>query len=387
MLIIRLKFTYTENKMQIGEVDMKDGRDFFIKWSFIGLFSVGVSALAFVIFKFVTPIILPFAIAYLSALAVRRPAAALSRRTKLHERAARIILILFFLLSFGVIVFEICQRMFFEAAEVLDYLSTSDVIERYVGYVSSFLSKIENRFPKIKGDGAGLADSISQNLLSGLLSSVSAMSAKLPAILGRIAASVPEAFFSAVLTVLAAFYFCSEPDILSRAAKKILPREARVKLSRLGHALADGARCYLRGYGVILLVTFSELFLAFTLLKVRYSFILALVISLLDLLPVIGVGTVLIPWSLIALIQGNTVLGVSLIVLVTAETIIRQLIEPKIIGRSVDLHPLIMLFSVYAGSKIFGVWGLITGPLIAIAIKTAYPVLFPSKEEDRADVK
>ena len=283
--------------------------------------------------------------------------------------------------------FEICQRLFFEAAEVLDYLSSSDVIERYVGYIGTFLKKIEKRFPKIRGDGAGIADSISQNLLSGLLSSVSAMSAKLPAALGRIVASVPETFFSAVLTVLSAFYFCSEPDILSRAAKKILPPNICTKLSQLGLALANGSKCYLRGYGVILLVTFSELFLAFTLLKVRYSFILALVISLLDLLPVIGVGTVLIPWSLIALIQGNTVLGISLIVIVTAETIIRQLIEPKIIGRSVDLHPLVMLFSVYAGSKVFGVWGIITGPIIAIAIKTTYPVLFPSKKENGSDIE
>ena len=366
---------------------MKDGRDFFIKWSFIGLFSVGVSALAFVIFKFVTPIVLPFVVAYLSALAVRRPAAALSKRLKLSEKVSRIILILFFLLSLGIIIFEICQRLFFEASEVLNYLSTSDVIEKYVEYISSFISKIEDRFSKIKGDGAPLADSISQNLLSGLLSSVSAMSAKLPTILGRIAASVPEAFFSAVLTVLSAFYFCSEPDILSRAAKKILPTSVCRKLSQLARALAEGARCYMRGYGVILLVTFSELFLAFTLLKIKYSFILALVIAMLDLLPVIGVGTVLIPWSLVALIQGNTKLGVALIILVTAETVIRQLIEPKIIGRSVDLHPLIMLFSVYAGSKILGVWGIITGPLIAIAIKTAYPVLFGSKKEDCTNVK
>ena len=366
---------------------MKDGRDFFIKWSFIGLFSVGASALAFVIFKFVTPMILPFLIAYLSALAVRRPAAALSKRTKLKEKTSRIILIMFFLLSLGIIIFEICQRLFFEAAEVLNYLSTSDVIEKYVGYVNSFISKIENRFPKIKGDGAGLADSISKNLLSGLLSSVSDMSAKLPALIGRIARSVPEAFFSAVLTVLSSFYFCSEPDILSRAAKKILPSDTVKKLSELGRALSDGARCYVRGYGVILLVTFSELFLSFTLLKIRYSFILALIIAMLDFLPVIGVGTVLIPWSLIALMQGNTFLGIALTILVIAETVIRQMIEPKIIGRSVDLHPLIMLFSVYAGSKIFGVWGLITGPLIAIAIKTAYPVLFFSKEEDRSNVK
>ena len=183
---------------------MKDGRSFFIKWSFIGLFTVGVTALAFIIFKFFFPIILPFLIAYLSALAVRRPAAALSKRIKLSEKVSRIILILFFLLSLGIIIFELCQRLLFEAAEALDYLANSDIIERYVGYINSFLSRIEDRFSNLKGEDRGLADSISQNLLSGILSSLSALSAKIPATVGRIAASVPEVFFSFVVTILSA---------------------------------------------------------------------------------------------------------------------------------------------------------------------------------------
>ena len=129
------------------------------------------------------------------------------------------------------------------------------------------------------------------------------------------------------------------------------------------------------------------MFFAFTILKIRYSFILALVISLLDLLPVIGVGTVLIPWSIISFVQGNTTIGIALIILTIFETVIRQLIEPKIIGRSVDLHPIVMLFSVYAGSKLLGVWGILGGPAVAVAIKFTYPVLFPSKKEDGPDVK
>jgi predicted PurR-regulated permease PerM len=103
-------------------------------------------------------------------------------------------------------------------------------------------------------------------------------------------------------------------------------------------------------------------------LGVEGSATLAFFVAILDILPVIGVGTVLIPWSIIAFLMSDTSLGIGLIVLFLVNAVIRQLIEPKILGKSLDLHPLLTLMLIYVGFSLFGIWGLILLPLLAVSI-------------------
>ena len=93
-----------------------------------------------------------------------------------------------------------------------------------------------------------------------------------------------------------------------------------------------------------------------------------MLIALLDLLPVIGVGTVLIPWGIFALATGNKILGIGLILLFVANTVIRQFAEPRIVGKSLNLHPLITLMAIYIGYALFGFIGVFILPVIAVSI-------------------
>ena len=80
-------------------------------------------------------------------------------------------------------------------------------------------------------------------------------------------------------------------------------------------------------------------------------------------------GTVLLPWAVFSLVTGSTVLGIGLLVLYAIITIVRQVIEPHIVGKSLGLHPILMLVALYAGLKIFGIIGFFAGPAIALTLK------------------
>ena len=116
-------------------------------------------------------------------------------------------------------------------------------------------------------------------------------------------------------------------------------------------------------------MTLSLLLVGFLVLKVSYFFLLALLTAFLDILPVLGVGTVLIPYAVFELIGGRLARGIGLLVLYAVITVLRQIAEPHLVGKSLGLHPILMLVSFYAGLKLFGVAGLLVGPALALLIK------------------
>ena len=119
------------------------------------------------------------------------------------------------------------------------------------------------------------------------------------------------------------------------------------------------------------MITYATLLVGLLLLGVEHAAVVAFFIALLDILPIIGVGTVLIPWSIYELAIGDSALGIGLILLFLANAVIRQISEPKIVGKSLDLHPIITLITLYVGYALFGLWGMLLLPVAAVCISTA----------------
>jgi sporulation integral membrane protein YtvI len=142
-----------------------------------------------------------------------------------------------------------------------------------------------------------------------------------------------------------------------------------VRLSGWRASVEHFSKGYLKAYLLLFLLTFSELFLGFSILRVEYALLLALLVSLVDLLPVLGVGIVLVPWSIVMLLQRDYRLGAGLLILYGTVLLVRQIMEPRLVGKSLGLHPLITLFASYAGWRLFGVLGMLLGPVLALAIK------------------
>ena len=124
-------------------------------------------------------------------------------------------------------------------------------------------------------------------------------------------------------------------------------------------------RRVIKAYLLIMLITFAEVSVGLWLLRVDVFLVVGLLIAVLDILPVLGSGTVLIPWGVYSLLSGRTALGVGLLVLYATVTLVRTLIEPKILGGQIGLCPLATIISMYAGLRLWGVGGMILAPMAA----------------------
>ena len=140
------------------------------------------------------------------------------------------------------------------------------------------------------------------------------------------------------------------------------------------HAVGGWLLAQLKLAGVTLIL----LCLGLVLLRVRYALLWALGITVLDAFPILGTGTVLLPWALICFLQGNTPRAIGLLGLYAVISLTRSVLEPKLVGRHLGLDPLAALVALYAGYKLWGIGGMILAPLLA---GTALQLVPPKKHE------
>jgi predicted PurR-regulated permease PerM len=119
-------------------------------------------------------------------------------------------------------------------------------------------------------------------------------------------------------------------------------------------------------YIVISAVCFCELLIGFLIIGINDAVLIALIIAVFDVLPILGSGAILIPWGIISILAGAPMTGVGLIVLWGIILIVKQIIEPKIVGSQIGLHPLVTIASLYIGLQLMGGLGLIVAPLYII---------------------
>lgn len=313
---------------------------------------------------------LPFLVAWVTAMALRPAIDGICRRTKLKRRAVSFFCVLFVLLTVTGILAVIIGRTAEELRGLADNLMT-DAADA-VADVFDYLENLRDRFPFLDGlEDRETADRMEKAIISAVESSVAAFTAKIPEAVMGIVSSLPGLILSAVVLVMATFYMCADVTGINSFIAGLFPPDKREKLFAAKKKLAADAGRYIRAYLMILFITFAQLLVGFLILKIPYALTLSAVIALIDILPVLGVGTVLIPWAGILLIRGRTYTGVGILILFAIIWLARQVIEPKIVGHSMGVHPLITLAAMYAGFTLLGVSGLFIFPIAAMLIKNA----------------
>lgn len=342
------------------------------------LFLVALSVVAaLALIKYVLPAFLPFIIAFAVASATRKPAGHLSEKTKIPEKALRLLLSLLLTL----LLFALLGVLIWQAGTSLFKLLASASEEG--GFLSEILSIFDENLPIFEGLPDGLYDRIGEAFSAMISSALSAVAS----FLSSLVSTVPKIVLFITVTLIALVYFSLDLDRISDAAKNILPSGVKSKLTSLKDNILSLVGKYLRSYLTIMLITFAVMTVGLFILRVKNLFVIAMIIAALDILPVIGVGTVLIPWSIISFFSGDLFLGVGLIVLFLVNSVIRQLAEPKIVGKNLDLHPILTLIFIYVGYALFGVWGIILLPIAGVIVgvylkkNTAAEVVKPAGTE------
>lgn len=174
---------------------------------------------------------------------------------------------------------------------------------------------------------------------------------------------LPGAILFLFTTALATYFTSASRPAVLRFLSRQLPERWREQLGAVRVQLRDALGGWLRAQGLLMLITFGELLLGLLVLRVRPALLLAGITAAVDALPVFGTGTILLPWAAVCMMTGQPGRAVGLLVLYGIICLARSLLEPKLLGTRMGLHPLAALCAMYVGFQAFGVAGMLLGPL------------------------
>ncbi len=234
--------------------------------------------------------------------------------------------------------------------------------------ITSFFQKLRDFYPKLPPEYIVYIESILSNAFNSLQVFITRT-------LNRIltwAASLPNLFIVILITILSAYFMAKDRHTISRSILGIIPTNWQKEFSSAAAKAISEIIGFIKGQLFLSFLTLilSSIFMGFF-IKSPYWMLLSLILAVLDLIPVMGPGLILMPWAIIALFLGQIKITWILVILYVLIIVTRQGLQPKVLGSYTGIHPLLMLFSIYAGLLIFGVWGLFIGPILVIVVRAS----------------
>lgn len=340
------------------------------------LFCLGAGILIVALLvRYALPCIVPFLLAWLLSFPIRRGARIMERRLHLSRRIAACLLLLALLLPLGALGVLLIEHTVTEAQQLLTNLGSGEKIISALEHSMQALESMAERIPLLSKlsqspSSDGLRNQLDSAAADMITQTLSRWSAELPELLSSTVRRFPTTLVFVLTFLLALFYCCTDDGRIGSFVQDAIPPLWRPRWQELQRRTINVVARYLRAYLLLFVLTFMQLLIGLSVLGIRYVFLPALLISLLDILPVLGVGTVLLPWGILSLLGGNTALGTGLLILCAVMMLLRQLLEPRIIGDSIGLHPLATLIAIYAGLRLAGIWGMVAAPMVAVLLKS-----------------
>ena len=346
------------------------------------LFCAAVAVVAaYLAIQYCAPVLVVFGIALGVAALVYPLSVRTARLLHLPQRLCAVLYVLLLIAALGGAAVLLLVRLGEEIAEVLGrWESGENGIAGAIGRLFDACVARLSRLPLIGSLVAMLhSEHPAAETVSGVLrDALTSLGASCSAAVGRVLRTTPRAVIRVLVTLFATLYLSADFGPLCTRVRACLPPSVGERLDALRTGAGRAVRRYLRAYLLLFLLTFSEALVGLWLLRQPYALLIALGVAIVDLLPVLGAGTVLVPWALVVLVFGNYRLGLGLLILYGVITIVRQIAEPHIVGKSLGLPPVMTLFAVFVGWELFGVLGMLLSPAVALLAKE----LFCAKRAD-----
>ncbi len=326
------------------------------------LYMLAALALVLLILKLAFAYLLPFIIALLMALAMEPLVRFLARYKFPRSLAVAVAMVVYFGLLFTAGFFATSRLI----AEIAD-------LSRSIPDYGRFLTGLFNDLTQW---GRSLYLRLPKEVISSLQDSLLSLSKEVTRLLTSLAGSIiqmltslPELLMFAMFTLIATYFIARDRQRFKESFSRLVPEPTYAKLLVLNHSLGHSLVGFLKAQLMLMTLTFSECFIGLSIIGIRYALVISLFTAIVDILPVLGTGSVLIPWALVALLMGKTATGLSLLALYLVIMVIRYILEPKIVGSLLGLHPLASLIAMFVGLKALGVAGLILGPAIVVTVQ------------------
>ena len=335
-----------------------------------------ILGLVFLGFKYVLPLLMPFLLAYLFSLLLHKPADYLSKRLKIGRRLVAAVLVTLFYLLLAVLALLVGSELFTFARDAMSRFNTVIIpsVEALTEWASRWTRRLD---PNV----ISVLEGMENSLLLSLRSKVAEISTR---VVTGIMSGVPSGFLNVLFMVIATYFISLDFGLLRWAVARRIKSEIYEKIIAGATYLSTTLGRLARSYLLIMCITFVEQAIGLTILGVDYSILIAMAIAVFDIFPVVGSGTIMLPWAVSSLVTGDMKRGVGLLVMYVIITIVRQSIEPRIVGDHVGLHPLLTLMCMFVGFRVFGGVGMLGLPILVAVLNglenDGVITLFPKRE-------
>lgn len=347
--------------------------------------------LFYLFMKYAFGLVSPFIIAVAIAIFLQKPIRAISKKTKIKKGiigAFSVFMIIGILISAVVLV---GYRLFVEFKGLGEYLMDvlSDLPQLIQTAEAWLLNKLTILPDSIEMTISDAITGIVDNLLLATEEEKAAASAPSMGIEGfdfslittplggllSTAMQIPSVFAAILIGIIACFFITCDYDGFTKMIKENISEEHEKAIIKTKRLLGDILGKMLKSYATLIFITFCEVSIGLNILKLigfydgGYIIAISILTAVVDILPVLGTGTVLVPWAVFNLFTGNIGMGIGLIVLYALITVIRQILEPRLVSMNVGMHPVVTLAGMYLGVRLFGVMGIFILPITFFLVK------------------
>ena len=338
-------------------MNIEKKRQFIINTVFYAI----IICLVLIVCKYLVPILLPFILAFIMASVLVIPAKKLAgKNSKIRRFCAIIVGVVFFVLLFLGIAFlgvalvdwflgflEFIPRLYQE--EILPMLNFLylELAERLTFADPELTAKINGVFQNFIGNIGNFISSFSVNAIKAITSGI---------------AGIPGLIIKLILMIISCFFFLLDYDKIMAFFVSLIPKGKEKNFETIKWYVTNTLLVYIKSYSLLFLMTYVELSIGFQILGIPYAPIIGLMVAIFDILHVLGTGGILLPWTVVLLVMKNIPMGIGMFVLYLVITVIRNTMEPKLVGKQIGLHPLATMISLFVGLKVVGFWGMLIFP-------------------------
>ena len=321
-----------------------------------------IAGITYLIFRYLLNLLLPFVIALLVAWLLRPLGRLYRQRAPKLASALIVVTVLLFYLLLGFLAMLLLVDLLTGLAQYLGKLPElyTQTIEPGLRNLYANAQDLAARFDPSVAD---VVNMVLPQVISSVGGAVTNFSVTAVGKLTGLVTALPSALISALIAVIASFFTAVSYDSMKAFLQRNLPAKFTETAGYAIRSFRNIIRQYGKSYLLVMLITFGELTLGLLIIGVRRAVLLAALIAIFDIFPVVGAGAILLPWAVISLIQGKTLQALGLLILYVVILVVRQFLEPKVVGKQVGLPPLVTLACMFVGTSLFGAWGLFGLPI------------------------
>ncbi len=317
------------------------------------------------ILYYALPLFTPFIIAYLIALILEPINKWITKKGKISRIFAVNITYFLFIGILSIISYFAITRIIKQIVELIKYIQKNiPFIEAWILQTNQQIQDLILLLP------ADMMEKINEELMAflNILASINLLSSiGLQTV--NITAGIPNFFILLLLIFISLYLFSVNLPNVNEYMFHFLKKDTKEKVDLILKDLRKATIGFIHAQIILSTITYSIVVITLAILGVRYMLAISLFIVIVDILPILGTGSVLVPWAIFSLTRGDTFLGIGLLILFVIIIVLRRIIEPKILGERIGLTPLATLISIWIGFKVLGILGIFLGPLLLILLK------------------